>query len=211
MKIIEFKNPHRRKHFEFFNAMNHPHFNLCGNVEITSFLQEIKKKKIPFTPALVWILAKAANDISEFKQRIRSEQIVQHDYVHPSFSVETDEADFFSFCEVKFAEDKTDFIIRAEEMMLRMRTNPVMEDDHMRDDYLFMSAIPWVSFTSMQHAMSYHPCDSVPRITWGKYFKEDNKVMLPLSVQVHHALVDGRHVGRYFQAVEVLCNATKKG
>lgn len=205
MKIIEFKNSHRRKHFEFFNAMNHPHFNLCGNVEITSFVQKIKAEKNSFTPALVWILTKAANDIPQFKQRIRDKQVVQHDYVHPSFSVETDEADVFSFCEVKFTESANDFIGRAEKMIQKMRTNPSMEDDHNRDDYLFMSAIPWVSFTSMQHAMSYHPSDSVPRIVWGKYFKEGDKIMLPLSVQVHHAVVDGRHVGQYFQAVEELC------
>ena len=74
-----------------------------------------------------------------------------------------------------------------------------MEDEVNRDDYLFLSAIPWVSFTSFAHAMHYEPADSVPRFTWGKYFKEGDKILMPLSVQAHHAVVDGRHTGKYFQ------------
>ncbi|MBT3222360.1 MAG: hypothetical protein HN348_25075 [Proteobacteria bacterium] len=53
--------------------------------------------------------------------------------------------------------------------------------------------------TSVQHAMSYHPHDSVPRISWGKFVKEGSRTRMPLAVQVHYALVDGRHVGRFFQ------------
>jgi chloramphenicol O-acetyltransferase type A len=205
MKIIEFTNPHRKKHFEFFNSMNHPHFNLCGNVEITGFIDRVKKGKMSFTPAMAWTLSKAANDIPEFRQRIREDEVVEHKLVHPSFSVATEVADVFSFCEVKFSEEQADFLARAKTIIAEMRKNPSMEDDHSRDDYLFMSSIPWVSFTSMQHAMSYHPCDSVPRIVWGKHFLEGDKIMMPLSVQVHHAVVDGRHVGRYFERVNDLC------
>jgi chloramphenicol O-acetyltransferase type A len=47
-----------------------------------------------------------------------------------------------------------------------------------------------------------HPVDSIPRISWGKYFRDDNLIKMPLSVQVHHALMDGFHVGRYFQQVQ---------
>lgn len=201
MKKITFTNPHRRRHFEFFNSMNHPHFNLCGNVEITGFLQRIKAGGVPFTPALVWELSACANAIPEFRQRIRAGEVVEHERVHPSFSTETEEADFFSFCETEYGEDRADFIRRAVRRMEQMRTDPSMEDAPGRDDYLFMSAIPWISFTSMQHAMHYHPTDSVPRITWGKYFARGEKILLPLSVQVHHAVADGRHVGRYFAAV----------
>jgi len=83
--------------------------------------------------------------------------------------------------------------------MDEMLKNPSMEDEEHRDDYLFLSAIPWVSFTSFSHAMHYTPADSVPRITWGKYFEEGEKILMPLSVQAHHAVVDGRHTGKYFE------------
>ena len=88
-----------------------------------------------------------------------------------------------------------------------MKSNPSFEDEFGRDDYLFLSAIPWMIFTSFQHAMNFNTTDSVPRITWGKFFKEGKKTKMPLSVQVHHAVVDGRHVGKYFQLFEELTQA----
>lgn len=202
MKTIEFQHPHRKKHFEFFKNMNHPHFNICANVDITNFLYFLKQKNLPFTPSIVFVTTKVANSIPQFLQRIRGTKVVEHENVHPSFTVWTDVADVFSFCEVKFTDNYMDFIKSAEQKIAKMRTHPSFEDSEERDDYLFMSSIPWVSFTSFQHAMSYHPSDSVPRITWGKYFKEAEKIMMPVSVQVHHALVDGRHVGQYFMKLE---------
>ncbi len=209
LKTITFDHPHRQKHFEFFNAMNHPHFNICANVEITNYLKIIQDNNLPFTPAIVYVVAKTANDIKEFRWRIRDKQIVEHEKVHPSFSVYTEVADVFSFCEVKYQSNYNAFVKNAAQRAEKMRQNPSFEDEHGRDDYLFLSAIPWVSFTGFQHAMFYHPSDSVPRITWGKYFEQDGKILMPLSVQVHHALVDGRHVGQYFKGFEGFCRDFK--
>ena len=155
-------------------------------------------------PTIAWLTSKIANGLPSFRQRIRESIIVEHESVHPSFAVDTESSDVFSFCEVKY---KTDYRTFIEDALLRiqeMKANPSFEDEHGRDDYLFLSSIPWVSFTSIVHAMNYHPHDSVPRIVWGKYFKENGKTMLPLSVQAHHALVDGKHVGHYFQNFEKL-------
>jgi len=46
------------------------------------------------------------------------------------------------------------------------------------------------------------PVDSVPRFAWGKYFEEGQFLKMPLSVQGHHALMDGLHMGRYYAEVQ---------
>lgn len=198
-KYIDLSNPHRKKHFDFFKNMDQPHFNICANVEIANFLDFINDNKYPFTPVMVFFIAKVANEISEFRWRIRDNKILEHEAVHPSFTVHTEAADVFSFCTVDYFDHFPTFLDNTLKVIEEMRTNPSMEDEEHRDDYLFLSAIPWVSFTSFSHAMHYTPADSVPRITWGKYFKEANKILMPLSVQAHHAVVDGRHTGKYFQ------------
>ncbi len=60
------------------------------------------------------------------------------------------------------------------------------------------------------HPIHMNPVDSVPRIAWGKYFKDQDKVMLPLSIQAHHALMDGVHAGRYYEQIQVLMNNPEK-
>ena len=198
-KYIDLSNPHRKKHFDFFRRMDQPHFNICANVEIGNFLDFIKKGNYPFTPTMVYFIAKVANEIPAFRWRVRGDKILEHEAVHPSFTVNTEEADVFSFCTVDYYEEFPMFLQNTLKVMDEMLKNPSMEDEEHRDDYLFLSAIPWVSFTSFSHAMHYTPADSVPRITWGKYFEEGEKILMPLSVQAHHAVVDGRHTGKYFE------------
>jgi len=202
MKYIEFENPHRQKHFDFFNQMNHPHFNVTANVEITAYFNFIKKKEYSMTPAIVYLITKAAIQTKEFRWRIRENNIVEHATLSPSFAVYTDVADVFSFCTVDFHDDLESFLQIANKESEKMKENPSFEDEEGRDDYLFLSSLPWISFTGFQHAMPYHPTDSVPRMTWGKFIIEDKRILMPLSVQVHHAIVDGRHVGQYFEAIE---------
>ena len=210
MKKIEFTNLHRKKHFDFFNGMNHPHFNITANVDITLLLAFLKEHSLPTSFSLVYLLSRTANEIKEFRWRIRNDQVIEHNTVQPSFSVPTEESDVFSFCTVAYDKDPNAFIKEAFRVSQLMKTNPSIEDEEGRDDYLFMSAIPWISFTSMQHAMSYHPHDSVPRISWGKFFEQNGKTLMPLSVQVHHAIVDGKHVGQYFQCLGEMTEQPQK-
>jgi chloramphenicol O-acetyltransferase type A len=86
--------------------------------------------------------------------------------------------------------------------MAAAKERPTLQDPPGRDDLLFMTAIPWVSFTSFAHPMKLHPADSVPRFAWGKYFKEGGLVKMPLSVQGHHALMDGIHMARFYTEIQ---------
>ena len=72
----------------------------------------------------------------------------------------------------------------------------------MGDDMIHFTTLPWVSFTSFAQARKFNPEDSVPKIAFGKFTKESERVLLPISVEVHHALVDGLHVGRYIARLE---------
>ncbi len=198
MRKIEFTNPHRRKHFEYFRTMNHPHYSITANVDITRLLEKVKDESLKFTPVMVYQITNTAHQIKPFLQRIRGTEVVEHDFVHPSFSVSTKVSDVFSFCEVKYNGEFQDFYKRAIDRIQIMQEDPVFEDEGERDDCLFLSALPWISFTSITHAMHYHPHDCIPRISWGKTFQDGNKTLMPLSLTGHHALVDGKNMGDYY-------------
>jgi len=205
MKDIEFNNPHRKKHFEFFRGMSNPHFNITAEVDISSLLPFLKENNLPTNITIAYLISRAANDIPEFRWRIREDKVVEHPFVNPSFTVSTEVADVFSFCTVPYEKDSTKFIEAALKQRDLMRTSPSFEDEENRDDFLFLSAFPWLNFTSVQHAMDLNPCDSIPRMTWGKFTAIGKKIVMPLSVQTHHAVVDGRHIGHFFKLFEELC------
>jgi len=201
MHEIDPRTWRRRRHFELFSTFNHPHFNMSANLELTAFHQRVRNSGVSFTVAFVYVIARAANAIPEFRQRIRSGRVVEHDIASPSFTLLVDD-DLFSFCTIPYSEAFTDFADRATAMIAHVKEHPTLDIDPDRDDLLFMTALPWVSFTSFTHPMQLHPADSVPRFAWGKFFQEGRRLKIPLSVQGHHALMDGIHMAKFYARVE---------
>ena len=70
------------------------------------------------------------------------------------------------------------------------------------DDCLYLSAIPWLCFTGLTHAENLDRDDAIPRISWGSWFWLGDRLLLPFSVQAHHALVDGVHLGQFIDALQ---------
>ena len=201
MRHINLETWPRREHFRVFSALGYPHFSLCANVDLTAFYPVVKQRGISFNVAIVYVLSRASNAIPEFRYRIRAGEVVEHEIVHPSTTILTGE-DLFSFCTFDYTEDFSLFAARAAEQIAYVKEHRTMEDEPGRDDLLYMTAIPWVSFTSIMHPIDLNPADSVPRFAWGKFFKEDKSLKMPLSVQAHHALVDGIHVGKFYAEVQ---------
>jgi chloramphenicol O-acetyltransferase type A len=54
----------------------------------------------------------------------------------------------------------------------------------------------------MTHPENLNPTDSVPRIAWGKFEEGTESLKLPVGVQAHHALMDGVHVGKFYDLVQ---------
>ena len=201
MRTIDLETWSRRRHFALYRSMTYPHFSLCAPVDITRFYALTKAAARPFGIAMTYLLAWVANQQTEFRYRIRGDQVIEHAVVNAGTTLLT-EGDLFSFCTLPFAATWAEFASGAAAQIASIKANPTLEEDPGIDNLLFMTSIPWVAFTNMMHPVDLNPADSVPRIAWGKYTLAGGVWTMPLSVQVHHALMDGIHVGRYFQRVQ---------
>jgi len=201
MRKINIETWSRREAFRLFSTFDHPHFNLCANVDLTAFSPALKRRGISFTVGVIYVATRAANAIPEFRYRIRQGEVVEHEVVHPNVTILANE-DVFGFCALQYVEDFSSFAALAARRIAYAREHPTLKDEPGRDDWLFMSAVPWVTFTSVTHPIHLQRPDSVPRFTWGKFFADGRRLKMPLSVQVHHALMDGLHVGRYYEWVQ---------
>ena len=203
MKIISLEGWPRRDHYLFFSTFEYPYFSLCADMDITVFLPFIKERNISFTASIMYLVARVANGIPEFRQRIREGDPVEHEIVHPSATILSQD-DLFTFCTVLYQEDFLAFTGEAYDEILRVKIQPSLEEKVHDDSMLFMTSIPWVSFTGFTHPVKLNPADSVPRFAWGKFREERDKIVMPLSVQGHHALMDGLHAGKFYEEFQRL-------
>ena len=78
MREIDITQWKRREHFQFFHRMDYPQYNICFNLDITELLAEIKKKAFPFNYSMIYLSTLSANQIEEFRYRIRDGNVVLH-------------------------------------------------------------------------------------------------------------------------------------
>ena len=209
LKFIDIENWPRRDIFHFYGRMDYPQYNICADLDMSRIMPYLKIHRLSVFKTVLYVVCRAANAMAELRHRIRGEQVIEHDTVHPSFTVLTDDKRF-GFCAVEYTEKMGVFFERVGEGITAAKTHPVLTDEPGRDDYLFVSSLPWIRFTSISHPIHMHPADSVPRISWGKHVTENGKICMPLSIQVHHALVDGYHVGQFFNRVQELFDRPEK-
>ena len=112
MRRIDLETWSRREHFEFLNAFDYPHWSMGANVKMTAFYAAVKQRGASFNVATVYLLARVANSIREFRQRIRPGEVVEHENVHPATTI-LGKDDLFGFCVFEYAEDFSVFAAEA--------------------------------------------------------------------------------------------------
>lgn len=203
MKYLDVENWKRKPHFDLFRNMDIPYFNITANVDITNTYKFVKANKYSLFKTFVYMTSFVSNSIEEFKYRLRGDKVLIHEIVSPSFTYLVEE-DVFSFCTVEYSENVFEFLKRTDSVIEGMKGKSGLSEPPDRDDFIFISYIPWISFTSISHTMKIGSGDSIPRISWGKFFEENGKLKMPYSVQVHHAMMDGLHVGKYYEKIQKL-------
>lgn len=210
MKETDLSNWKRREHFAFFHRMDYPHFNVCFDIDITEFMRVIKEKNLPFYFSMIYLSTLSANLVEEFKYRIRDGKVFLHDSLTPSFTYmdgKNSEDDLFKMITVEMSGNINDFTQDASSKSKSQKEYFIVSDFMNRDDFIYYTSLPWISFTHLSHTINFNKNDSVPRLSWGKYYERDSRIYLPYSVQVNHALVDGIHIGRFKDALEKQLNS----
>ena len=210
MKYLDIENWKRKKHFEFFKKFEFPHFNICTNLDLTNTFRYSQKNKYSLFRTVLYAVMKCCNETEEFKYRIRNDGIIIHDVVHPGVASIAEEDVYTNFI-ITYKPLLIDFLDEYEKAAEKAKGEIVVgEKQAGKDDLIFISSLPWVSFTSVTNPMRSGYEDSIPRIIYGKHFKQDKKIMMPFSVQVNHCLMDGAHVSKYYyKLTEVLSNPEK--
>lgn len=196
-KYLDMEVYKRKNHFEYFKGLAYPYVGLTVNVDITNLLKTIEEKNLPFFLSICYCVSRSANRVPEFRQRILDNQIVEYDYCLTSHTVALNDGTY-CYCDLDGNRSFEHYISYAvNEQEKAKQRNSIDEET---DDILgkiFISTIPWISYTALINPTPV-PADSNPRITWGKYLIQNEKVLLPVSVLCHHALVDGLHISKFY-------------
>lgn len=207
MRFIDLDTWERKTHFEFFKGFEYPNYSVSANVDISKFYAFTKEHDLPFFASMVYLTTETINQIPNFKLRIRGEKVVEHDIIHPVFTVMTP-SKLFNFCSSTYSKSFDTFLDKTLDAIEIAKNGSLnISNDTDNDNCIYITSLPWVSFTQVVHPIFPAPHGGIPTITFGKYFDSNGKLEMPLSLQVHHGLIDGLHIGLFFEKFqEILDN-----
>lgn len=203
MKKIDIDTWNRKKTYLWFSSFSNPTYSLSAKIDITELMRVKAKYNRSFYEDMLYLTIKGLNDIPALRQRVVGGEIVEYDVIDPSYTVALKDG-LFDICRTKWNDNPTEFcsaVRRDIEKAVLAGGNKEFGDKNV--DVYYFTCLPWINFETMTNPI---PDDvetlSIPRICWGKYVMSGGRYYLSLSIQVNHALVDGRPLCDAFSEIQ---------
>ncbi len=207
MKKFDIHSWNRKAHFDFFKDYEDPFFNVTIAIDVTVLKAFCKENNLPFWLANYYYAMKYSSEIQEFRLRLHDGVIYEHTDIKMGTTI-LNHDNTFSFCYFPMTTDVFEYVKKAESLMDKYRKGETeFYDDKDNLGIVHGTIVPWLAFTGVKHARSgkerYH---GIPKFAFGKYYQEEGKLLIPFSIEAHHALIDGYHVGKFVTLYQEMIN-----
>lgn len=193
----------RRDHFHFFRQFEEPFFGVTVQMDCTKAYAYAKTQGISFFLHYLYQSLRAANRIEPFRYRIVDDRVLIHGQVHASPTINRSDGSF-GFAYMDYDADEQTFMRKAQLETERVRNSTGLVPSVSDQNVIHYSALPGINFLSISHARRFAFNDSCPKISFGKLLDDHGKKMMPVSLHVHHALMDGYHAGQFIELYQQL-------
>lgn len=199
--LIDLEHWERKDCFNHFMTVAKSTYSLTVNMDITKLMAFIKTNNYRLYPTFTWIVTKALNQHVEFRTCFDySHQLGYYDEISPCYSVLNEKTKIVDSITTPYSTQFKDFYHHMV-MDLDNYKNSNIKPAFIPNFYL-VSCLPWLSYTSFDVNNQSDFDFLLPMVTWGKYINQNNTILMPLTLQVHHAVADGYHCSLFYADVE---------
>lgn len=193
----------RRDVLALFRRFQKPQYSVIARVEVTKILiRRADDTGFSTYLACVHAIGAALHAVPELCQRIRGDQVVQHDRLVLSPTLQFPDGRL-GFTYLDWQADAEAFAAEARQRIADTLAGGTLRPGVDGDDGVaFLSCQPWLDFTSFDNPV-LNSDDSIPRVCWGRYTPDGTgRWTVAVSLQVHHGLMDGAHVAQFFRELQ---------
>ncbi|MEB0137738.1 MULTISPECIES: CatA-like O-acetyltransferase [unclassified Undibacterium] len=201
--LIDLANWNRREHFAFFSRCDEPFHGIVANLDCRTARDHCRREQLSFFQFYLHQVLAAVNHTQALRLRIEDGQVLDYHSIHAHATISRPDHTF-GFCRIAYQEEFAAFsrATSAATELVKQASGLCIGEHHERTDAIHFSAIPWISFSGISHARRHNDGDSVPKISVGKCYEQDGRLLLPVATFVHHGLVDGWHIHQFLERLE---------
>lgn len=199
-RTIKLETWPRAAQFQLFRTYQQPHYATTTRLDVTHLMARKAGGVSPYR-ACLYAIGSGLHTVPELCMRFRDDVVVQHLMVTLSMTVPTNSGSY-GYAYVPYVTDFRTFDAQAKALIDQVAKGRALDPNTgERDDLAYLSCMPWLDYTAINNALP-GPDDCIPRVTWGKFVQRSERWEMAMTLEVHHALVDGAQVGAYFVAVQ---------
>lgn len=200
MEIIDKTTWARKELCDFFGAEESPFYEMTFDFDVSQFYPYIKENNLSFYFSTVFLATQTINEIDAFLYKLQGDKVAKHEFLYAG-STDATQNGLFHYITIDNIKDMGKYCEYAHKVSANQHTlfgTPLCPQDQM----IFFTCVPWVPFTSLSNIRPGNKDNSIPHITFGKFTKKEGKLMLPCSILVNHRLIDGSHIGEFYNKMQ---------
>lgn len=201
-RVFDLRSWPRSRQFDFYREYEDPYFNVTVPLNASRLLQFSRDHGLSFFLCCLYCACETANSMQEFRLRTDGETIWEMDSLDIGSTVLMED-ETFAFCYFERKGSLEEFHASGRLAMEKTKKEGSWDEAAGRLDLVYCSFLPWLNFTSFKHATSVAMnASGIPKFVFGKYYGSQDSLHMPFSIEVHHALMDGLHVGRFVERLQ---------
>ena len=188
----------RAEAFSMWMSSPQPMVTLVKTFDVSRLRKASRKSGIKFTVLLCWCICKAASSIEEFFLLPTQGHLYRFDKLAVNVIVQNEKGGI-TLCDVPYSEDIKQF--NADYHAVTSLAAKTCKSTSLEDSMIIgTSALPHTELDAVVN--QYSGRWNNPFLVWGRYRKGLFKTTLPISLQFHHAQMDGMQACRFLNNLQ---------
>ncbi len=205
-KEVDLNTWDRKEYFKHFIDRVPFTYSMSIKLDITN----IRNRQLKVYPTLLYCITKAANQLEQFKTSYVDGKLVIFESMNPSYTIFHKDTKTFSVLWSEFHDQYQEFLnTYNNDLEKYSNVHQIYAKENMPANILNITMLPWVSFEGLNQNIYKGEQHLSPIFTMGKFYEDKEKIYIPLSIQVHHAVCDGYHVSLFVDELQKLVNEIK--
>lgn len=193
-RIIDRDKYYRKGVYRHFSEDCKCSLSITAKLDVTELVEYSKDTDTKFYLNFLYILSKVLNSRDDYKMGYfwQTDTLVCYDTINPTQYVFHDDTETCTPVYTVYYEDYKKFYENAlDDLENAKKTREYMLDMENHPNWFDASYISWLSYDSMNIELPDGHLFFPPIVNWGRYKKENDRLLMPVTVRLNHAIADG--------------------
>ncbi len=204
-RTIDRESYYRKGVFRHFSEDCKCSTSMTARIDVTDLVEYSQKTKTKFYINFLYILTKVMNSREDYRMGYlwQTEELVCYDVINPTQYVFHDDTETFTLVYTEYCADYEVFYSNAlQDVEQAKKTRDYGLDLEHHPNWFDASCIPWLSYDSLHVELPDGYLFFAPIVNWGKYRRENGRLLMPVTVRLNHAIADGYLVANVFRLLQ---------